>query len=87
MKLDERSMRLIAIGASISAHCQPCLEVNIKKALEHGAAEEEIAEAIKVGKLVSKNTVDRMDKFVASLSHIPDLDATVKESGCVGCNP
>jgi AhpD family alkylhydroperoxidase len=86
MKLDEKTMRLIAIGASISAHCQPCLEVNVKKALEHGADEEEIAEAIEIGKLVSKNAAARMDKFAAGLSHIPDSKSISKESGCGGCN-
>ena len=29
MKLDERILRLIAVGASVSANCQPCLEVNV----------------------------------------------------------
>ncbi len=28
MKLDDRTMRLSAVGASFSANCQPCLEGN-----------------------------------------------------------
>jgi AhpD family alkylhydroperoxidase len=85
MKLDERILRLIAIGASISAHCQPCLEVNVKKALENGADEQEIAEAIEVGKLVSKNAAARMDKFASSLSHVSPSETIAQKSGCGGC--
>ena len=54
MMLDDRTLRLIAVGASITANCQPCLETNIKKALENGAGEGEVAEAIQVGKMVRR---------------------------------
>ncbi|HZW35298.1 MAG: carboxymuconolactone decarboxylase family protein [Deltaproteobacteria bacterium] len=54
MKLDEKTKELIAVGASIAAHCQPCLEHHSKKALELGSDEEEIAEAIETGKQVGK---------------------------------
>ena len=54
MKLDDRTLRLIAVGASITANCQPCLQANVTKALEYGADEQEIAEAIEVGKIVRK---------------------------------
>ena len=46
MKLDEQTLRLIAIGASITANCQPCLQTNVTKALECGVDEQKIAEAI-----------------------------------------
>ena len=49
MKLDKRIEELIAVGASVTANCQPCLQYHAAKALESGAAEQEIAEAIKVG--------------------------------------
>ncbi|MBE0568320.1 MAG: carboxymuconolactone decarboxylase family protein [Deltaproteobacteria bacterium] len=52
MKLDEKIKELIAVGASITAHCQPCLEYHSMKALELGSNAEEIAEAIEVGKRV-----------------------------------
>ena len=45
MKLDDRINGLIAVGAAITANCQPCLEVSVTKALENGADEQEIAEA------------------------------------------
>ena len=69
MKLDERILRLIAIGASITANCQPCLQTNVAKALECGANEQEITEAIEVGKRVRKGATAKMDEFAISLNH------------------
>ncbi len=40
MKLDIRTQKLIAVGASITANCQPCLEHHLTKALESGADEQ-----------------------------------------------
>ena len=69
MKLDERILRLIAIGASITANCQPCLQTNVARALECGANEQEIAEAIEVGKRVRKGATAKMDEFAVSLNY------------------
>ena len=82
MKLDERTMRLIAVGASITANCQPCLEINVAQALENGADQQEIAEAIEVGKMVRKGAASKMDRF-AQEHAIPSLSG-LPESGC-GC--
>ncbi len=78
MKLDDRTIRLIAVGASITANCQPCLEVNYSKALENGADQQEIAEAIEVGKMVRKGAASKMDRFASGLS------STVPSSGTDG---
>ena len=84
MKLDERTMRLIAVGASISANCQPCLQTNMTKALNSGADEQEIAEAIEVGKRVRFGAASKMDKFVSELiQSIPSSAAGINgECGC-----
>ncbi|NTU63269.1 MAG: carboxymuconolactone decarboxylase family protein, partial [Chloroflexi bacterium] len=37
MNLDNRILELIAVGASVAANCQPCLDYNVRKALEFGA--------------------------------------------------
>jgi AhpD family alkylhydroperoxidase len=47
-KLDRKTKELVAIGASLAAKCQGCLEGHIKKALKSGASREEISEAIAV---------------------------------------
>ena len=82
MKLDERMMRLIAVGASIAANCQPCLQTNAAKALESGASEQEIAEAIWVGKMVRRGAASKMDEFAASLNQVVPLTASLPNEGC-----
>jgi AhpD family alkylhydroperoxidase len=67
MKLNEKIKELIAVGASITASCQPCLEYHAGKALEAGADAEEIAEAIETGKLVRRGAASKMDRFAATL--------------------
>ena len=46
--LDRKTKELVAIGASLAAKCQGCLEGHIKKALKFGANREEVSEAIAI---------------------------------------
>jgi len=46
--IDRKTKELIAIGASLTAKCQGCLEGHIKKALKFGATPEEVSEAIAI---------------------------------------
>lgn len=82
MKLDDRTLRLIAVGASITANCQPCLQTNIRKALENGADEQEIAEAVEVGKTVRRGAASKMDQFALSLTAVVTSSAYAIDSGC-----
>jgi AhpD family alkylhydroperoxidase len=86
MKLDDRTKRLIAVGASITANCQPCLEVNCTRALENGADEQEIMEAIEIGKMVRKGAASKMDRFISDLSTAVTSSATGTGGGCE-CDP
>jgi AhpD family alkylhydroperoxidase len=67
MKLDDRMLRLIAVGASMTANCQRCLVANVMRAREQGADEQEIAEAIEIGKMVRNGAASKMDKFASGL--------------------
>jgi AhpD family alkylhydroperoxidase len=84
MKLNAHLKELIAIGASIAANCQPCLKYHTGKALEYGAEESEIAEAIEVGTTVRKGAAANMDKFALELrkASVSDQNSTDKECGC-----
>jgi AhpD family alkylhydroperoxidase len=82
MQLDERTMRLIAVGASITANCQSCLQANLAKARENGCDEQEIAEAIWVGKMVRQGAAAKMDRFADHLSQAVAQTATGSEEGC-----
>jgi AhpD family alkylhydroperoxidase len=85
MKLDYRIQRLIAVGASITANCQPCLQTNVTEALKEGVDKQEIAEAIEVGKRVRQGAVSKMDKFALNLKQAPPL-ATASSAGDCECN-
>ncbi len=84
MNLDNRILELIAVGASVAANCQPCLEYNTHKALEFGADRQQIAEAIEVGKRVRQGAASKMDTFVLSLDcAVPSsVEATADRCGC-----
>lgn len=47
--LKKKYKELIAIGISIVINCESCLEWHTREALENGASEAEIIEAIEVG--------------------------------------
>jgi AhpD family alkylhydroperoxidase len=82
MQLDERIMRLIAVGASIAANCQSCLQSNIVKARENGCDEQEIAEAIWVGKMIRRGAASKMDAFADRLSQAAPVNASVPVEEC-----
>lgn len=79
--MDERMKELIAIGASVSAHCQPCLTYHLEKAREMGVDEETILAAIETGHMVSKGAMSAMRKFAASL-----VEAAKGGPGCDGAD-
>jgi AhpD family alkylhydroperoxidase len=85
MKLDDRTRALIAVGAAITANCQPCLQAAAAMARERGADSQEIADAIEVGKIVRKGAASKMDKFIASQNTAVPVAVTEKDGGC-GCN-
>ena len=82
MKLDNHTKALIAVGASITANCQPCLQSSMAMAQESGADEQEIAEAIEVGKRVRKGATSKMDAFAANLNQAVPLTAGSANEGC-----
>ena len=47
--LDKKQKELIATGISVAINCESCMEWHIKQALDDGATENEILEAIEVG--------------------------------------
>lgn len=67
MTLDRRIEELVAVGASVTASCGPCLRYHAREAQESGASAEEIAAAIEVGKAVRKGAAARMDETVEAL--------------------
>ncbi len=83
MAMDEKIRELIAVGASITANCQPCLKYHTDKALESGARPQDVAEAIEVGKRVRKGAAGKMDGFVSETVAAIGIGGE-KESACCG---
>jgi AhpD family alkylhydroperoxidase len=66
--LDLKTKELIAIGCSLVAKCEGCLEGHIKKALEIGATKQEISDAIVVAVgIAAAGIVDMSDKAAIKL--------------------
>jgi len=79
--MDYRIKELIAIGASVTANCQPCLNYHIGKAREAGADEEEIGTAIDVAKAVRKGAMNKMDQFASTIVDQAGAIAAASEKG------
>jgi AhpD family alkylhydroperoxidase len=66
--LDANIKELIAIGASVSANCRPCVKYHIGKAREMQIDEAEIWQAAEVGQMVRKGAVGQTDELLEELS-------------------
>jgi AhpD family alkylhydroperoxidase len=65
--IDDKIKELIAIGASVSANCHPCVKYHVNKAHEMAIDESQIQQAIEVGKMVRKGAADQMDKLTSAV--------------------
>ena len=65
--IDEKMQELIAIGASVSANCHPCVKYHTAKAREMKIDETDIRQAIDIGKMVRKGAAGQMDKFISDM--------------------
>ena len=80
--MDEKTKELIAIGASMGAHCQPCLTYHVSRAKEIGVDDKQISEAIEVGQMVEKGSMSAMRAFSKSVLNTPP--ETEVQSCCSG---
>jgi AhpD family alkylhydroperoxidase len=66
--LDLKTKELIAIGCSLLAKCEGCLEGHIKKALELGATKQEVSDAIVIALGIgAASAMDMADKAAIEL--------------------
>jgi AhpD family alkylhydroperoxidase len=85
MELENRIKALVAVGAAVTANCQPCLQSAAQMALGSGADASEIAIAIEVGKKVRAGASTGMDQFILDLNNLVRISGTTGNSGC-GCD-
>lgn len=65
--MNEKVKELIAVGASVSAHCQPCLSYHVSKAKDLGIKKGEIVMAVEIGQMVQKGASLKMKEFAQVL--------------------
>ncbi len=65
--MNESTKELIAIGASLTAHYQPCMAFHINKARKLGIRDNEIDEAIAVGHMIQMGAMSVIDKFAENV--------------------
>jgi AhpD family alkylhydroperoxidase len=84
MKLDERTRKLIAIGASVACNCHPCLEYHLGEAQSMGIETTLIEEAIDAGKAVREGAASSMDRLASQLTGRKGspMQAACSGSGC-----
>jgi len=66
--LDANIKELIAVGASVSANCHPCVKYHVGKAREMKIDEAEIQQAVEVGQMVRKGAAGQMDELLEELT-------------------
>jgi AhpD family alkylhydroperoxidase len=81
--MSDKIKELVAIGASFTVNCQPCLQYHAEKAAEFGATADEIASAIEIGRCVRKGAGAKMDKFAAPFTTAAETETgRAQEAGC-----
>ena len=76
--MDTKMKELIAIGASVTANCVPCLKFHLAKARDAGASEDDVNEAVRLGSMVRKGAAGTWDE---EASKVLGQEAAGGESG------
>jgi AhpD family alkylhydroperoxidase len=85
MTFDDRLTELIAIGASIGANCQSCVEYHVGKAAECGLDEQDVAQAIEIGRMVRRGAAAKVDKVAETLRRSNRAASAAGTPGGCGC--
>ena len=65
--LDEKTIELAGIAASIAGGCRPCLDYHLKKAIEIGCTLSEVSEALELGKMIKQRPINDISKHADKL--------------------
>jgi len=63
-KIDERTMELVGIAASVAGHCRPCFLYHFKQAKKLGVTMDDINEVIEFANRISASGDKGMYEFV-----------------------
>lgn len=79
--MNEQISALIALGASASANCRPCLEHHLGLAREAGNTEEDIASAVQIGLGVSEGARRKTAEFTDEMLQREPIAVAANQSG------
>jgi AhpD family alkylhydroperoxidase len=79
--LDKKIKELIAIGASVSCNCHPCVKFHLEKAEKLGIHSKDIKEALKVGIMVRTGAAGQMDELLSKVSEELGIDLVDSTDG------
>ena len=85
--MDTQMKELIAIGASVTANCVPCLRHHLNKARETGVDEAKIQTAVKIGRMVRSGAASNWDEEAETLlgSGATSISTDEKSQAQKGC--
>ena len=66
--MEDKVKLLIAVGAAVTANCQPCLKTAVSQAQIAKAEKKEILEAIQIGRLVRRGANGKLDVQASALT-------------------
>jgi len=75
--LDGKTKELIALSDSVMADCVPCINYHYQKAVEYGASQEEIAEALAIAMSVSAGSKEA--KYAAVVGKLERANSDERE--------
>lgn len=65
--LDEKTIELAGVAASVAGGCRPCLDYHFKKALALGCTYEQLGEVIELGKMIRERPIKDIYKQAEKL--------------------
>ena len=83
--VDVKTKELIAIGASVSANCQPCVRFHLDKAKKLKIAPEDIQTALQVGAMVRGGAAGQMDQMLSEIIKEIGIDLGPKSDPKQAC--
>ncbi|MFZ9011922.1 MAG: carboxymuconolactone decarboxylase family protein [Planctomycetota bacterium] len=85
MMVDVKTKELIAIGASVSANCQPCVRFHLDKAKKLKIAPGDIQVALQVGTMVRGGAAGQMDQMLSETAKEIGIDLDPKSDPKQAC--
>ncbi len=73
--LDSRTEELIAVGAALASHCEPCLRYHIRRATEVGCTAQEMRRAVEITQDVKATPARLMTNLAARLLAPPAVQS------------